>query len=294
MRTLIPPVVKNMQAPENLFETSKQVEFLNTQKKSEEQKSYEQRARRKFKKSLAVALVLFSIRKVVRWFLEQEFVKEEEEELKELDKKAEARRTWNSLFYDKVSKVYPEVYGVFLKIKKDMGINEHVNLYLRRDTDACPSFVAFTSPLGDIWISESCIKIGLDHQKKCLLISTLAHELEYYKQFCGYADSKNWSLKSILFRFKDNQALMNIGADASAADYMYCSKCLKIMSLSRRCLLDYPEYSAIGYFLPKDYEIYRQRAHNEGALCPAHQFLFPGWLPDEWKPLRSFLPPEPK
>ena len=95
-------------------------------------------------------------------------------------------------------------------------------------------------------------------------------------------------------KFKAFKTKLEIGADAAAADYQYCSDCLQEVS-------DFQGYSyspqdtyfgyittPAGYFSDEDYKLYRDRAKEDCALCLAHKS---GTHKNLSTAMKDFLPP---
>ncbi|MEI7670452.1 MAG: hypothetical protein WCJ33_10260, partial [Pseudomonadota bacterium] len=94
-------------------------------------------------------------------------------------------------------------------------------------------------------------------------------------------------------KWEADRAKLEIGADAAAADYQYCSECLGVVAgfagehEPQETFFGYIT-TPKGYFSKQDYLLYQTRAKEACALCPAHS----KWISfEQSKPsLKDFLP----
>jgi hypothetical protein len=194
----------------------------------------------------------------------------------------------------------PELYEVFLQIKKDYGITEDIELRISKPLDMQNNNQNITnSCANDHSNSYAHTKLPLfivlreDYKSwsKPLTIHVLAHELEHCRQQLEYPAS--YSLNT---QIPWNKILGEQAADAAAADYQYCNECL--MTIPR---LKYDYYSnpketdfgyittENGYFSHEDFMLYIIRATMDNAKCKAHsKNLCPADYANE--PLKNFLP----
>src|SRR3990167_10496663 len=204
-----------IQTPTITLEASQQAtqEFLASQKKSEQKQSGGRWTKQKFWKSAgqsAAALGLLAGQQAIQRQAEQEIEagvkilekerlgleKLEEERLKKLDEKFEqADKHRMPVGFKQVSEVYPEIYALFLKIKDDLGIKEHIPFYVDNHNlhPHCAMFYeeSVFNPFGHVFIALNkwCIDDYLAEGYKNLIIDGIAHELEHYKQFHNYSGS---------------------------------------------------------------------------------------------------------
>lgn len=165
----------------------------------------------------------------------------------------------------------PNLWKVFCKIKEDLGILEHIPLYVVPKSFGLRGDYEFRG-------------MYVDHQKAVLVregalsgvrgIFTLVHELEHHRQNMKYRGSYHGS-----YGAKQEHA-----ADAAAAGYFDCRVCLEGMVKSEArdrkdnnfSILD-PEEKGIrytrmeGYFGPQDFDSYVKQTLEDGCLCKAHQ-----------------------
>ncbi len=202
---------------------------------------------------------------------------------------------------------HPELYEVFLKIKKDLGITENIRLYITHSSNHSwieDTYAAYIHVSKSILLNDDLLK---EHPSEIIFV--IAHELEHVRQCHKYPGSyhppKNFIERYNPFsknydptKLKTTVKVEN-GADASAAGYFDCPECLKrIVNTQEKNLLEYianneqnnpntklnPEDFSSVYFSPEDYKIYIDRALLDGRLCRAHQLteksksVFLNWL----------------
>jgi hypothetical protein len=187
-------------------------------------------------------------------------------------------------YSENAEKIDPELYEVFLKMKNDYGITDEIDFRI------LPPFDQLTvrqqaKYVQSMLMYEPNRKIVLiqNHYKwwpKGVLINGIAHELEHHRQHTRMSGSYFDRSQDIENNIDAFNVRSEIGADAAAADYSYCSKCLKYIAICRG-LNHEPQETDLGYittpkgyFSKKDYELYIDRAKEDGALCPAHQRPF--------------------
>ena len=181
----------------------------------------------------------------------------------------------------------PELYALFLQIKKDLGITENIQLRIGYSNNPGLSYspAAYSHLFKTIMIDANYNKLNKEK-----LIFILAHELGHVQQYFGYPES--YKIPSIYEQVRSMEqgikSKSNIhrkaetSADANAADYFDCPECLKSR---RESIYDNPmtQYYALeqgskdftvgGYFSPQDYDSYIQRAYLDGQLCQGHKLL---------------------
>ena len=178
----------------------------------------------------------------------------------------------------------PELYAVFLKIKKDMGITENIQFRISK-----PGYLLNNGANAYYNYDFNIIMIDPKFYKNShpnMIIHTLVHELEHVRQYLGSVGSYPTSQTNILIsklqgKHSKTGAHLKVetGADASAAGYFDCHDCLKNVQKNHG-----PEYNPSnlvsgyfttdsGYFAPQDYDSYIERACREGERCKAHQIL---------------------
>jgi uncharacterized protein YbcI len=206
----------------------------------------------------------------------------------------------------------PELYDVFLKIKKDMGIDEDVTLRIRTDD-------AFTNDAEyDPFFYIVLINKNYKNESKSFIVNALVHELEHHRQYNRYFGSYAFSnledrRNSVRLGTQSPTGIhlkLEAGAEATAAGYFDCSECLKDIANKRNAL----EYnsdpnlpsgyfrSTCGYFVKEDYDPYIERALQDGKLCKGHELLSKIPVDDVEKlkevsqhlPIAHFLPDEAK
>lgn len=184
----------------------------------------------------------------------------------------------------------PKLHDLFLKIKKDLGITENIELRLEIIDDTT------TTTADATYLPQyNCILINSNYNNwdSFQIIRVLVHELEHVKQIYHYPDSyklsnlEEYQKSKIKGEKSDTGAHLKAetGADASAAGYFDCPECLseiaKQFETKQNPLLNYnPQElqsghftTELGYFAPEDYDPYIQRACTEGDLCQGHKIL---------------------
>ena len=176
---------------------------------------------------------------------------------------------------DDVATVDSDLYKVILRIKKDIGISDNVPVRIAKkgfapkyfgDKDTKASARAYYSSYLD------CIVLSHKYRSwnKSSLIATLVHEFEHYRQYHKYHGSYGSD-----FEEKDNLKL-ETGADAAAAGYFDCPKCLKELQETKGIHAPYETdegyfSSPGGYFSNDDYQPYIDRVMEDCELCHAHE-----------------------
>ena len=183
-----------------------------------------------------------------------------------------------------VKEVDPDLYTVFLRIKKDMGVMEDIHFRILIDdynnilaSDSLGySFMHCcvddndnaTSATNILLLNKCCY--GLP---KAMIIQTIAHELEHFRQYHKYIGSYHPSI-----RIRKDKDILRVetGADAAAAGYLDCPECLKDCAKNK-----FPHEphetefgcfsSPNGYFSKEDFDPYIERAKCEGVACRAHR-----------------------
>lgn len=175
----------------------------------------------------------------------------------------------------------PELYAVMLQIKKDLNITNKVNFRIWHKQPHKNVIAQFKrgrklhdSPLPEI---PATILISPNYKSmtKSDLICTIAHELEHMRQYLRYPGS--YHLYDDISEIRIKKAEM--GADAAAADYLYCSECLTDLASSIKGFIVYDPHDTehgyftteYGYFSPEDYQPYIDRACENDAMCKAHR-----------------------
>ncbi len=212
----------------------------------------------------------------------------------------------------------PELYAVFLKIKKDMKIDEDVALRIRTDDGIRIDSKNINDAQYDPFFHIIYINNDYKTWSKPFLIKALAHELEHHRQYNRYSGS--YAFSSLKDR-RDSVALgtqsptgihlkLEAGAEAAAAEYFDCPECLKELA-KHHTVTDYnPDpnlpsgyfRSSCGYYVKEDYEPFIDRALHEGKLCKGHETLSKIPVDDVEKlkevrqhlPIADFLPDEAK
>ncbi len=178
----------------------------------------------------------------------------------------------------------PKIYELFLKIKKDLGITENIDLRIGNNDRGMHSSATHNNALKTIFLNNNYTT-----WHPIARIQILAHELGHVKQYHDYPDSYHIPpLYKILFFHLTGQDLgvklkAETGADANAAGYFDCPECLQHVSNelitedTNHLLLHAPQdlpfgyfSTPLGYFSGIDYLPYIQRAYLDGELCEAH------------------------
>lgn len=174
-------------------------------------------------------------------------------------------------FSEDASTADPEVYEVFQKIKKGLNIHEDVKLRLWHK-EKLKEIAEFASVEGEYSDYSQTVYLGCtDFLPGSTIIHNIAHELEHHKQVNKYPGSKAYSYRNLR---ANEQA-----ADAAAAGYQYCFKCLRDLAKAKNTDHQYLPHedddgvftTKKGYFCSEDYELYAKEAENNNALCYAHQ-----------------------
>lgn len=212
------------------------------------------------------------------------------------EKKAQEMDQINRLLQERylksedTQKIAPKLYALFLKIKNDLGITENIELRIEKfqDNSVITADATYLPQYNCILIKEYYTEWNsID------LIRVLAHELEHAKQALHYFGS--YKLSSLQdYQTSQIEGIESetgthlkaeTGADASAAGYFDCPKCLqeiaKNLKESDHPLLQYHPQglpsghftTKLGYFAPQDYDSYIERACKDGELCEAHTLL---------------------
>ncbi len=187
----------------------------------------------------------------------------------------------NQMINSKDAKYHdPELYKLFFKIKKDLGIIEDIDLRIG-NSKMMNDGGLYDDQSKTIFLHENYIT-----WQPVIQIKVLAHELGHVKQFHHYPDSYHYHVPNKGFSWplegKDLELKLKseTGADANAAGYFDCPECLRhIAAIDKK----YPLFkhnpvnlsfgyftTKYGYFSPEDYELYMQRACLDGELCEAH------------------------
>lgn len=106
--------------------------------------------------------------------------------------------------------------------------------------------------------------------KKSLIIARLIHEFEHYRQEHGYSGSYHGN----------NQTLKEMSADAAAAGFFDCLRCLRIVA-SRK------NRGENGSFKKDDYDCYLQRLQEDPKICDGCRKEKEG-LETKWSDYLSF------
>jgi hypothetical protein len=185
----------------------------------------------------------------------------------------------------------PELYEVFLQIKKDYGITEDIDFRIAHP-ESLPAEACYFPPFNIILLYSEYKDLS-----KPELINAIAHELEHHRQYYRYPGSFHIDFldRDKFGRLKNDVDLKaEVGADAAACAYQYCSKCLKSQIYRGH---DYRPRnrehgyftSDQGYFSKSDVRLFAKQAKIDRALCLAHQkFDKAHKMPNI--PLKDFLP----
>lgn len=197
---------------------------------------------------------------------------------------------------DDLAKKDPELYFVAQTIKNDLGITEDINFRIWKQSQDNAAQFKVGSKLKDSPLPKFPCSILISpnykSKHKSDLIFIIAHELEHARQWFEYTGSYAADDSSQIARTMKRE----MGADAAASDYQNCYECLQlqIASINNPVLRHNPantEYGYFttekGYFSPKDYDLWIQRAKEDCALCPAHKA---GTADNQNTPFKDFLP----
>jgi hypothetical protein len=182
----------------------------------------------------------------------------------------------------------PELYALFLKIKKDLGITENIDFRIAsfENSGLQGAPAAYSHQFQTIMLMKDYKKID-----KNQIIYLLSHELEHVRQYLHYPGSYQIAtygdLKESLNLGEQSPTGIHLkaetGADANAMGYFDCPECLKYNAADRKKHpmaqyqpRDLPSgyfTTPLGYFAAEDIEPYIERACKEGELCKAHKML---------------------
>lgn len=201
----------------------------------------------------------------------------------------------------------PELYEVFLKIKDDYGIKEDIQLRIFRPWyqllfkpyDALEGIfsISFVTTQENYNFVYNVVFLGSTYKywSKSFLIYTLSHELEHIRQLKKMKGSYFDIDQDMKNDTKAFRAKLEIGAEAAAADYQYCSECLREVAqkTNRNNNPQETDFGYVttpqGYFSKQDFKLWEDRAREACALCPAHKT---GTHKNPNTPLKDFLPPK--
>lgn len=180
--------------------------------------------------------------------------------------------------------VNPELYDLFIQIKKDMGISEDVKLRIPTDNVAWFNIMDSAEGLYNNY-SQTVYLNFTDVLPSYKIIHNIAHELEHHRQFFRYPGSNPFSYA--------NWAGNEHGADTAAATYQRCYDCLQevakdSVAVYKPTHTPYGDFTtASGYFAAQDYKPYEDKARAQNDQCHAHKSKT---HTDRHTPLKDFLP----
>jgi hypothetical protein len=162
-------------------------------------------------------------------------------------------------FYEEtilVSQVDPEFYEICKQVVKRMGIEEEVvfKFYDTDDKKYKEEIAHYRAQDKTIYLNKRKYDERIQSKQYSLILGTVAHELEHYRQSNNYLGSYHGS----------DSILRETGADAAMAGFFDCLNCL----LQRQDQSDLYNVER-GYFNPEDYADYVARLEEDKNHCDA-------------------------